>query len=600
VSAAHRGGPDVFFLPLCVQDKEAVRRAGGAAPEMLARRIPDFVHQLLNRLDATPTGMLEVQTPPEEGPVRWVDFEEVPEPAEAFELLPEEEEPRAIVTGAIEAATHGLTVTLWVHFAADLDSGVSTQVRAVLTRTDPIHGARRLAEHLAKVLELPFVPLASGLLTRNGRAFLKFLEGLDNAALISGDLAIENDTAVDLLMRPFCEALELDPGFGLALRVAHATLADAVSNARADAAECRQVLEACFSAQPSDGDACVQVAEQLVGLGDDEGAIRWLRHATHLDPPPPKGLENLGIMMANKGQISQAKELWIQGASLDGHPDFYAHLARLEFSEDQKAEAWRQILNGLRRLRERASRAAEWDEDGRGAGVLLRYLVEHLEEEKAHPGVAESLVGLTGLFTLAEDRVDLALCLIAISRDDLARIEIHAALSSEIEPSVRDLAVRALLALDVPDFERRFRRAVDQVVGGKGLRHAVSVLERFLAVQPAFWPALFFAGIARQRLGEEERAVDTMAEVLRLRPGQPDALNELGVLFDRRGNSKRALECIEHALESRPEDVQFIANKALALAHLGRHDEAREALREALQIAPADPDLKRLWRDLED
>ena len=47
------------------------------------------------------------------------------------------------------------------------------------------------------------------------------------------------------------------------------------------------------------------------------------------------------------------------------------------------------MLRGLTRIRERASRPGEWEQDGRGAGLLLRYLVEHLEDETPPEGLAE-------------------------------------------------------------------------------------------------------------------------------------------------------------------------------------------------------------------
>lgn len=592
-------GPEIFFLPLAVADAPQVSAATGVAAETLARRIPDFVHQVLNGLDSIPTGMLEVQTPAEEDPVRWVVFDEPPEPEDAFDLLPDDEEPKAVVLGTLEAVTGGLQVVFTVHRSDALDSGVSTQVRGTLSSDDPILGAKKLSERLARVLELPWSAPPANLLTRNARAFFKFLEGLDNAALLSGDLAIEPTGTAEELMKPFTEALALDPGFGLALRVAHATLAEAVAGARIDTAECKRIFDGCFEAAPSDGEGCVQVADHLSVLGDDERAMTWLQHATHLVPPPPKSLENLGILMANKGQAARARDLWMQGVEVDGHPDFFAHLARLAFSEGNVADAWDKVWHGLRRLLERARRAGEWDDDGRGAGVLLRYLVDHLAEMRPHAVVIDALVELVGVLDYGEDRIDLGLCLIAVRKLTEARTELEGALRSELEPAIRDQAVRALLGLDVPDFEKRFRKAVDQIVGKKGFAAGLGELEVFLEAQPAFWPALFFKGVALQRRNRDEEALDLMAEVLHIRPGQPDALNELGVLFDRRGNSKRALECIEEALGERPDDVQLMANQALFLAHLGRIDEARLVLKKALETAPHDPDLRRILRELD-
>ena len=90
--------PEVMFLPLAVPQEQGF---GDLDPGMLARRIPDFVHQVLNQGQAGPTGVLEVQSPPEEGPVVWVVMDAPPDPEEAFDLLPDNAEVRAVVTGEL-------------------------------------------------------------------------------------------------------------------------------------------------------------------------------------------------------------------------------------------------------------------------------------------------------------------------------------------------------------------------------------------------------------------------------------------------------------------------------------------------------------------
>lgn len=592
--------PDVFFLPLAVSQQE--RFAGvmgaGVGAEVLARRIPDFLRQLVNGGQAGPAVTLELYSPADEGPVRWVTLEEPPSGTEAFEMLAEDEDPLAVVTGTLEPGHEGLVVTLLVHQIEDLEEETATQVRGIVTLTDPVAGLKKLAARLAKVLDVPFELPPPHLLTSNGAAFFRFLQGLDGAALLSGDLQIEVGDATARLMQPFAEALRLDPGFGLALRTAHSTLADALEGARVEAAACYEVLDRCFSALPSDGDACVQVAEHLVVLGDDRRAIRWLEHAAHLNPPPAKGLENLGILKANQGETIAARGLWLQGLEVDGHPDFFAHLARLAFSEDNANEGWDKVLRGLRRIYERCVRPGEWEGDERGIGVLLRYLVEHLAEHKPPPDVLTALSDLRGILPAPEDRADLGSCLLELGRRDEARQELEAALAQELEPAARDVAVRSLLNLEVPEFEKRFRTAVDLVTGGKASPAVLRELESFLAVRADFWPARFFLGVALQRSGEALRALDLFAEVLQQRPGQPDVLHEMALLFDRRGNSKRALECIEEALEERSDDVQLLANQALFLSHLGRTEDARRVLEDALEIAPNDADLRKLLREL--
>ena len=101
------GDPEVMFLPLAAAAGPGWH---GYDPGVLARRIPDFVHQLLNRGQVGPTAMLELQATAENGAVQWVQLEAPPDRDEAFELLPDEVRVHAIVTGELLPVENGLRV----------------------------------------------------------------------------------------------------------------------------------------------------------------------------------------------------------------------------------------------------------------------------------------------------------------------------------------------------------------------------------------------------------------------------------------------------------------------------------------------------------
>ncbi|HLU39217.1 MAG TPA: tetratricopeptide repeat protein, partial [Planctomycetota bacterium] len=429
-------------------------------------------------------------------------------------------------------------------------------------------------------------------------AFFAFLSGLDGAALLSGEVDVAGRADPASLLRPLAEAVRLDPGFGIALRVWHVATTSACARGRLSKGDLARLADECLHALPRDGEACVVIAEQLSAEGDDERATAWLRHAVRLDPPPARGLESLGIVLANRGETAAARELWRAGLEQDGHPDFFAHLARLEFACGEDDEAWAKIVVGLRRLRERATRRDEWGDDGRGAGVLLAYLLEHLVDRKPPAAVGEAVRSLADVLPWAEDRIDLGACLAALGAAREARAELTAGLAGELPADVRDRGVRVLLRLKVRNFEARFARAVDAVLRRRNLRKALAELDRIRAIEPRFWLATFYAGVAHRRLGAEETALDLMAEVLRQRPGQPDALTEMAELFDRRGNPKRALECIEDALVQRPADAALLGRRALYQHHLGRSGPARESLRAALTSGRSSPELEEIRRQI--
>lgn len=578
--------PDVFFLPLAVEFPERFREHD---PWVLARRIPDFLHHLINASEPTPTAMLEVQTPFEEDQsVQWVQFEQAPEAEDAFDMLPPGCDVRAVVTGTIALDHEGLSIEMVVHNREDLGTQISAKVQVSASMDDPVGDMCRLARHLARLLGVDYSDPAPILLTNSGPAFFRFLSGLDGSALLSGDLEIEVRDDADILMRPYREALGLDPQFGLALRSAQLTLFTALDDARIGPSTCCELIDGFLSKLPVDGEACVLVAEHLSGLGEEARARAWLEHASHLVPPPPKSLENLGILCANNGDVIEARNLWLNGLDLNGHPDFLAHLSRLSFSEVKLDDAWDQVLRGLRRIYERCVRSREWIDDGHDLGLMLRYLVDHLQDHDAPEEVIEALLDLRGLLAVPEDHVDLGKCLAQLGFRDEATDEIHGALGADLDPHYRDDGIRLLLTLKVPDFDRRFAAASDEMAVADDPSSALLEMEQFLAVQPEFWPALFLKAMGKKRLGEDELALDCLADLLRICPGQPDALYEMAELFAARGNPKRSLECMEEAIDGRPDDAQLFAAMARYLNALGRVDEARSAVQNALDLAPDD------------
>ena len=586
--------PDVMFLPLAATPCPAW---GEFDAGVVARRIPDFMHQMLNQGHPGPTAMLELQSAADSGPVTWVDLDAPPEREEAFDLMPPQLTVRVVVTGEVEPVEGGLRLELHLYRDEESDDFVTETMGVLLSRRDPVAGLMKLTRRLARVLALPFHEPQTGLLTDKGAAFMSFLRGLDNAMLLSGDLEIAVPEDRGALIQPFADAIERDPAFGLALRIANATAALALNGARIERDEVRSFMDRCYSAHPVDGEACVAVAEQLSDMGDEDRALAWLEYATELDAPPSRGLESLGILKARRGDPDAARGLWQRGLSLDGHPDFFSHLAQLSFVEGDAASAWDLVERGLRRLRERTLRAAEWTEVDRGAGVLLECLQMHLADREAPSSVAAALVDLRGLLTTA-DRLRLGLCLLAIGATGPARVEVTAGMRAVRDPSTRDQAVRAMLRIDVVDFEARFAKATEKSLRGRNPRAALADFRLWLHLQPEFWPALYYSGIAKRRLGELDEALDLQAAALEVMPEQPDVLFEMSELFAHRQNSKRALELIEQALGQRYGEPRLHEAKARYLRGLGRLDEAREVVAVAITAGLESPSLRRLGRSL--
>lgn len=527
--------PEVYFLPL---ELEGGKQVAGLDVEMISRRIPDCLQQLINNGEAGPVGIVGPRTP---------QLEEV----------------RAVVTGSLDIGHEGFELKLHVHFRPDPEPIRSMLLSVPVSLRQPMPALTRLASRLAGILEIPDQPRAP--FTQDTRAFYRFLAALDGSA-------------------PFSEPLRLDPGFGLALRAARVRLAAALEAGQLDRQAICRVLDDCLEAGPTDGEACVQVAELLQRLGDDKRALAWLEHAASLPGSEPRALEALGARLVALGDRERARVVWQAGAELDGHPDFCAHLARLAFEEGNVEEAWTQVQRGLRRILESLHRRQEWPVDRRQAARLLRCAASQIRGCPPPAGVSALLGELRDQLLRAEERVELARCFLELGLIVDARAEIQAALGMDLALSTRDRAVRMMLAVDVPGFEGRFRAAVRVIRHGPKPGPGMGAMREFLIRQPEFWPSLFYLALGLERQGHEDEALDTLAEVLHMRPGQVEALVEMAELFAARGNPKRALECVDQAIESRGYEARLHLRRAEYLEQLDRRAEAAAAVDRALEL----------------
>jgi tetratricopeptide (TPR) repeat protein len=527
--------PEVYFLPL---ESEGGKQVAGLDVGMVARRIPDCLQQLINSGEAGPVGIVEPRSP-------------------------QVEDVRAVVTGSLDVGHEGFEVKLHVHFRPDPQPIRSMTLSVPVSLRRPMPALTRLANRLAGILEIPDQPRAP--LTHDTRAFYRFLAALDGAV-------------------PFSEPLRLDPGFGLALRAARTRLAAALETDQLDRQATCRILDDCLEARPTDGAACVQVAELFQRLGEDQRAVAWLEHAASLPGSEPRALEALGTRLVALGDRERARAVWQAGAELDGHPDFCAHLAQLAFEEGNLEEAWAQVWRGLRRVVESLHRRQEWPVDRRHAARLLQGVAGQIGRCPPPAGLSALLGELRGRLLHAEERVELARCLLQLGLIADARSEIQAALGMDLALSTRDRAVRIMLALDVPGFERRFEAAVKAIRHGPKPGRGMSAMREFLIRQPEFWPALFHLAIGLRRQGHEDEALDILAEVLHMRPGQVETLVEMAELFAARGNPKRALECMDEAIQRRGREARLHLSRAEYLERLDRRAEAAAAVDRALEL----------------
>lgn len=118
------------------------------------------------------------------------------------------------------------------------------------------------------------------------------------------------------------------------------------------------------------------------------------------------------------------------------------------------------------------------------------------------------------------------------------------------------------------------------------LESAQHHLDRALAINPSYGPAVGLAGSLLKQHGKLELALSRFHEAARLDPAQPQWLHSAATILHDLGRNEQALDVLEQVLTSAPYFVQAYVTRAYVYAALGRPGKAEQALREAVRIQP--------------
>lgn len=132
------------------------------------------------------------------------------------------------------------------------------------------------------------------------------------------------------------------------------------------------------------------------------------------------------------------------------------------------------------------------------------------------------------------------------------------------------------------------------------LQPAIEAFERTLAMAPDFAPALNYLGYLWIDRGENlERAVRLVERAVRLEPDNGAYVDSLGWGYFRLGHFDRAVDLLERASRLSPGDPTILEHLGDALRALGKEDRAIAAYRQALASVGADREaLERKLREL--
>ncbi len=123
----------------------------------------------------------------------------------------------------------------------------------------------------------------------------------------------------------------------------------------------------------------------------------------------------------------------------------------------------------------------------------------------------------------------------------------------------------------------------------KRYAEALPWLAQLITRDPSSIEGLYFTGVARERLGELDAAVEAFRQVLGHSPDFAPALNYLGYLWAERGeNLEEALKLLERAVEIDPDNGAYLDSLGWTQFQRRELDRARGHLERAAELAPED------------
>ena len=115
---------------------------------------------------------------------------------------------------------------------------------------------------------------------------------------------------------------------------------------------------------------------------------------------------------------------------------------------------------------------------------------------------------------------------------------------------------------------------------------AIDAFHKLLAIKPDYANAHCNLGVALERQGRIDEAISEFREALRIDPFHAGAHCNLGAALARQGRFDEAIEHFRKALELKPNYAEAHVNVGGALANRGRFEEAAAHFQKALEIDP--------------
>jgi tetratricopeptide (TPR) repeat protein len=461
--------------------------------------------------------------------------------------------------------------------------------------------------------------------TGNIQALVSFLVGLGNLSALQGRCV---PTTSDQLLSPLMDALGRAPELDAAMQALHA-MVDILIAGQPDQGSIPlsiQALNIAAQRRKQDQGAWHHLALALRRVGDVGSAVQAFQQALNLNPQNPAVAATFIDTLRSAGDLENAFKV-AQFAVENGceGPVVLAQLGSLLIENDQFDEA----EPFLRRAVEEGKVPSAygdlanvlWDsgetdatklrEDREEALALLAQAIEL-------PNLAKSALDML-LDLHEEDRLEKATALLLRAAErhpqnaTVLRYVASMYLGGDNPPAAlphlkailalprRTLdddafARRAVLALEVEDFEDRYDAAIDAVRSDdpKKQAGAAKFLREIIARDPRYWQPHLLLALAVRGSEGDAAALAHLHDAVRLRPNDAEVRNLLAVILRKQGRPREAVDHLRAVVAINPREIEPVINLAACMRDANLFDEARQVCQAALQMIPDHPEFKRI------
>ena len=316
-------------------------------------------------------------------------------------------------------------------------------------------------------------------------------------------------------------------------------------------AEAEQIYRAVLGQMPENAHAMNYLGLALVGRGQVQEGLEFLRQSVNAEPRVAQFAANLAGALLSCGDAPGAESAAREAIRRDGN-DIAGriHLAQSLWAQGQQEQ-------GLAEARAAAELQPLRPEPHAQLGLYL------LELGRA-PEAADAFSRALQLSPTPANHANLGNALAAMENHESAIDSYRRAIS--LDPNRAEYHYNLALALAAA------RRQVE----------AIDSLRRAIQLRPSFPEARIKLADLLKETSQADEAIAAYRDVLALRPDHPQALHSLGMMLAGLGQVREGMASIRRALEIRPDD--FDAHDALVfLSNLHPDYDAQDVLREHLE-----------------